>query len=401
MVQIIQRRPQEDQKKANVQGFIQGASALGDAYSQYKQQEDQKKLISQENAAIKQNYGIDLAGIHDPKQRARILGEKLKQEGKEKSIQDQLDMIAKLREKKPAVDIAQEGIENKFQQPSLKSDNELGDEEILSLTAHNPALGKELREQKNESRREKERDQTSFQKEREYHTQFTKPILESANKTLESLPAKKGLSRQWKQDIASKNTSGLGQFLVDKTGAEFWRDPAAARAKAASKHYFVESLQTLSPGTRPNQFIEQQLQSAQPAIGRDVESGLTVMEMSDFLDDLQEEKAKTVLKLAEEDMEKHGYERKDIGTRAQKEMQNYVEKRQNEMAFNIRKIHEDQLDDRQLADEISFGKIPPGAPLTPRAAAMLMIKNNDNVDAAIKEAKSLGFELPKKRKEIE
>lgn len=235
---------------------------------------------------------------------------------------------------------------------------------------------------------------TDFQKDREYHTQFSKPIVEQSAKTLQIIPARKGLVNQWRRDISSGKTSGLGQYLVDRSGLEFWRNPESSRAKTAAKEYFIEGLSSLSPGTRPNQFIEQQLSSALPTIGRDKESGLTVLEMQDFLDDLKEQYARNVVDIAEEDNEKYGYERKDIGIRAQKKLDQYADQRQKELATRIRTIHEDQLDDKQLSKELFLeGGVPQGTPLTQRVRSILMIKNNEDADAAMREAIRLGYEL--------
>ena len=296
-----------------------------------------------------------------------------------------------------------------FEQKTGIDPKKLSNEDILQATAMNSNLGKVLQQQKDLAVKEEQANkefefkkseaaQTKFQKEREYNTQFTKPVIDSANAVLAAAPGKKAVVNQWKRDIASGNTSGFLQQMVDKTGLEFWRTPEAARFKNAAKEYFVEGLHSLSSGTRPNMFIEQQLAGALPTIGRNVESGLTVIAMQELLDDLKEKKSQFVLDLAKEDFDKYGYEKKDLESRAQKMLEPYAEQKQKEVAYNIRKIHEDQLDDTGLANEIYMTGIPPQTPLTRRAMQILMIKNNDDVDAAMRDALKFGFAPNKEKK---
>lgn len=270
------------------------------------------------------------------------------------------------------------------------SPREFSDDQILSAVA-NPKtreIGKALQEQKKANR-------SAFEADRAYHTKVSAPIVEKANSIISTSAIKKGLVNQHRRDIASGNTSGFGQFIADKTGMEIWRNPAAARARNAGKQYFLQSLSQLASGAKPNIFLEQQLSSGQTQIGREAEADQTVLDMLEFTDDLEEQKARYELEEAEKDVKKYGYERNDIAQRANKRMTEYADRRQDEMAYTIRKRHEDEIDDSQLTQEMFTGQIPPDTPLTLRAARILMVKNNDNEKKAQAEAKRLGFLIPK------
>jgi len=327
------------------------------------------------------------------------LKERMKAEAKEKNLKEISDLLRQSKkpsEKSPIAKIDDEVEEMESEEPI--DFEEIPDETIAEITIKDPVIGKALLEGKKSKLKEKERNQTNFQKERERHEKVSDPILADAGKILENAPARKGLMRQWRQDVESGNTSGFGQFMVDKSGLEFWRTPESARSLAAGKHYFMDTIHSLGSGIRLNQFLEKNLYAALPQIGRDKEAQLSVLDMQEFLDDLKEEKAKIKIRLGEEDVEKEGYAKRDIDQRAQQELEEYANERQQKLAFDIRKTHEDLRSDKDLINEISSGKIPKGAPITPRMIAILKLISNDDTDKAIKKAIELGFELPRRKK---
>ena len=234
-----------------------------------------------------------------------------------------------------------------------------------------------------------------FEADRTFHSKFTDPIVNEAQNVIKSSHTKKGLHDQLMRDIQSGNTSGIGPALVEMTGMEVFRNPESARFKNAIKNRFIEGVKSMgSGGVRPNQFLEQQLATAQPVLGRDKESNYTVAISEKFLDEMKEADAKFTLEEAEKDMQDIGYVKRDVVARAQKRMDKFAEQKQDELAYDIRKFHEDQLDDTKLTREIILGEVAPDTPLTLRAARILMIKNNDDEKKAQAEAKKLGFKIP-------
>lgn len=79
MVQIIQGY----KKPTQIQNLAQGLSEAMKTGSDYMQKKQAENLMREENAAIKQNYGVDLSGIQDPKQRQQILAESLRGQSRE------------------------------------------------------------------------------------------------------------------------------------------------------------------------------------------------------------------------------------------------------------------------------------------------------------------------------
>jgi len=234
----------------------------------------------------------------------------------------------------------------------------------------------------------------SFEADRTFHSKTSEPSVAAANEILKKAPIRKGLINQQRRDIASGNTEGILPFLAEKTGVELWRNPESARFKTASKQRFIENLSSIGGGARPNMFIEQQLVGAQAALGRDAESNQTVLDMEEFIDDLESQRARYIREAANEDREKLGYVRNDVEERADEKMEKYAEQRQDEMAYDIRKRREQNLSDEQLTREIVGKHVVTGTPLTVRAARILMIKNNYDEKKAQAEAVKLGFKIP-------
>ena len=277
--------------------------------------------------------------------------------------------------------------------------NLIPEQKIAAMALVNPAIADKWQKHNDnvlaQTRHEETLSQKNFNEERDYHTKVSAPILKEAESILKEVPIKKGLINQQRRDIASGETAGIIPFLVEKTGLEAYRNPESARFKTISKQRFIESLHALgASGARANQFIEQQLTSAQPSLGRDEEANQTVLDLEEFIDDMKAARARFEIEEAEKDEKLFGFAKNDIARRADKKMNEYAEKRQEEMAYDIRKRHENKLSDQELIREIIGNKVSADTPLTLRTARILMIKNNDNEEKAQSEARKLGFTIP-------
>lgn len=354
----------------------------------------------QENRkASESSKASSLLGLESEKQKNREALEKLKQGGKEDILKGKQSFLNEVLGGKKS-----EGL-NPINEDGLKEHEPLdfsniSDEDIIRAEAQGL---RGLREAKDAALKkisdEKKQKRSDFTSDREYHSKTSQPIIDKAVALIEKEPIDKSLIAQQRRDISTGNTEGIIPFLVEMTGSEVYRNPESARFKTASKQRFVESVHELgASGARANQFIEQQLVGAQATLGRSEEANQTVLDLEEFILDMKNQRAKYELEEAEKDNEKLGYVKNDISQRANKKMAEYAESRQNKMAYDIRERHENTLDDKQLAHEIISGKVSPDTPLTRRSAAILMLKNNDDKEAAMREALRLGFTLPRKSK---
>jgi hypothetical protein len=78
MVQIV-NLPQGYQHKSvrRNEAIGQALQMGGDLYQQHQQQQQAEQQFNQENAFAKQNFGVDLSGIRDPKMRNEIMSRQL------------------------------------------------------------------------------------------------------------------------------------------------------------------------------------------------------------------------------------------------------------------------------------------------------------------------------------
>jgi hypothetical protein len=382
-------------------------NSINEGVSERLKSQKEIKQIKQENETAKA-MGFDLSGISDPKTRQQMFAlamqgknqkelEEKKQSGKKDILTNKQNFLNKILH--PEKNVSSDQLENKQVSQSGFDASKISDEDIIEAEA----LGlRGLREAKDAALKktegDKKEERRQFESERDFHTKASDPIVKAAEGVVRETPIKKGLISQQRRDIASGNTSGIIPFMVDKLGLEAYRDPESARFKTASKERFVSSVHELgSSGARANQFIEQQLVAAQAALGRSEEANQSVLDLEEFINDAKETRAQLELDLAEQDMKEFGYAKRDISNRADKLMKPYIEQRQDEMAYDIRKRHEENLDDEGLTKEIVSGNIGKDTPLTVRAARILMIKNNDDEKKAQAEAKKLGFRFPSEK----
>lgn len=251
---------------------------------------------------------------------------------------------------------------------------------------------KKLNEEEKQEKLKKE-ERRQFEVDRDYHSKISRPIIEEAAKRIQDSSFAKGIREQLRRDISSGETSGFWPFLVDKMGLESFRNPESARFSNEVKNLFVGSLNEI-PGARPNQFIERFLSTAQPLIGRTPEANLTVMDVSDFVEDMRDELAKKELQIAKEDNEKFGYVKDDVKQRALERMGDYANRRQEQMAIQIRERHEKDKTTSDLLWEVLNGSVPDQTPLTPKMMRIFYIKNGKDLNKAVEEAKKSGFVIP-------
>jgi len=75
-------------------------------------------------------------------------------------------------------------------------------------------------------------------------------------------------------------------------------------------------------------------------------------------------------------------------------MGDFANRRQEKMAQQIRERHEKDMSPADLMSEVLSGKITSETPLTPKMMQVFYIKNDKDINKAVREAESLGFILP-------
>jgi hypothetical protein len=177
---------------------------------------------------------------------------------------------------------------------------------------------------------------------------ITKPLLLELQNARKNIP----LQEQAIEDIqnAIPEVGGL-DYIADVTGFEPLRSASGAKLKTALKDFFLSDL--TRAGSRPNQWIEQQLADALPKIGRSQEANLVVAAGMKFKVDLAKKRIDLIDELAQQDQEKHGYVKPDIDSRASKLLKPFVEQRKKDLVDNITEIKKKH---KNLGKEIKAGK---------------------------------------------
>ncbi len=156
--------------------------------------------------------------------------------------------------------------------------------------------------------------------------EVNKPILKELGELRKNIP----LQEQAINDIKTAAPGvGLRDWIADTYGFEPLRSESGVKLKTAVKDFFLSDL--TRAGARPNQWIEQQLASALPTIGRNPESNLITAAGLEFKVDLAKKRSELIDELSE----KYGNSSVDLDRTASKMMKSYVSERQ--------KLLEDQI----------------------------------------------------------
>ena len=330
MVQIIE----ENRKPSTGEKFAQAFGGLANLASQYGQNRQQQQQMQQQNETIKNLTGMDVSGL-DSKQRELVLGEMLKQQGKNQRLgqtQDFLGQIFGKQSQKNPNEMQGEGEMLQGFNPS-----NLSDADIAQAASMDPNLGRILQQQKDVGLRERsEERKLGFEKEKlERHesAEITKPLFIELNAARKNIP----LQEQAIEDIQNAAADVNGQdYIADVLGFEPMRTAEGAKLKTAIKDFFLSDLSRA--GARPNMFIEMQLADALPRVGRSADANLITAEGLKFKVDLAKKRIELIDDISESDRKKYGYVKADVDSRASKLMKPFVEQRKKELEENIRSI---------------------------------------------------------------
>lgn len=206
----------------------------------------------------------------------------------------------------------------------------ISDEVILAIGSQDPNLARLLQGQK-----ESQIKQTEARAKREFER--AKPILSRADERSEMISQKTSALSLMEDAVKEGN---LGYFspdnLAEVTGIEGLRTPKGAQFISSGKEYFLGSLKRA--GTRPNQWIEQQIQKMLPKIGRSAAANLTVIEALKSELAVENAQLDTIDRLSQEDEEQFGYVKGNIGQRTRKELKSFADKEQKDLEIRLRQI---------------------------------------------------------------
>lgn len=281
--------------------------------------------------------------------------------------------------------------EQKKEKPSVAESrlSNLSDEELARVAVENPQLAQVL-ERRKESEIQKlskkeDLERRKFEADRAFESKRSEPILKKNDEIRGSFPVRNTSRELMKEAVQSGKISSLKDYLADITGIEPLRSREGAIFKTASKEYFLRNL--ARAGARPNQWIEQQIADAQAKFGRSTASNLNTIALMEFEDDVDAKRVELIDQVASQMQKEQGYVSGDVAQIADSMMKPYVEQRQADLAYEMRRNTENE-DPKGLT---SLDKVPKGTPLTIEKAEYLVKIFGDD---AISVAEDLGYSLP-------
>ena len=276
---------------------------------------------------------------------------------------------------------ATEGVE-----PKKTGLQAMSDDQIVRLTGH---PDKEVSEPaKAEQKRridERKIEQRNLEAKAKRHGDISSETLKKAEEVAIQIPIKRSALSMMNNSIANKDLSFWSRDnLAEATGIEGLRSPEGAVFKTAGKEYLLGNISRA--GARPNQWIEQQIADMLTKVGRSAEANLSVTRALENELDLDEKRVALTNQIADELEEKLGYVPRDLGSRVNKELQSYAEKKQKELFNDLKAI-------KSIGENVieNFEKVEKGTPISLYVARSLLLKTKGDKDKARKEAEKLGY----------
>lgn len=391
MVQILRRTPYKSTSDYVAEAF----GALGESQGR----ESANRLRGEQAEALK-SAGID--PNLPPELQKVALSESLKGKRQEDKFSKIADLFSDKSEEPSKKTNSIYEPEEEIESPKKKSFkvSDVPKEKRAQFALIDPQASKALEHMADVEEREKSAEEREsrrqFESDRDYHSKRSDPIIKEAQNVIDEARTSKALSAQARRAVESGNVSGIIPYLTAKFQYEPGVHPDTAILTTAQKHSFLGDLKGVAAGARPNQFLERIMTSAQPQVGRSEEANLDILDIEDFIRDMNVKKAELKLQLADKDLAEHKYAKADISRRADQIMDDYAEEAQDKLAYSIRNRHVSNLSDEQLAREMAENRVVTDQPLTQREAKFIYLKHGGDMKAANLEIRKKGYKIPKK-----
>src|ERR1051325_1722917 len=230
--------------------------------------------------------------------------------------------------------------------------------------------------------------QSRFDSDRKFQSKQSESYVKEISGIRQSLRNKEFALRNLDAALAQGNT---GALLIDNISRIFGRpellSQSGAQQLGATKELLVSNIGRV--GARPNQWIEQQIASALPDLGKSLIANQTLAEGIRGEIELGRARVEIFDRLAEQDRAQKGAVQGDIDSRVDKELAPVAKQIEDRAAYKIRELFEQEKGATYLRDNL-MKKVPEGTPLTKNMYIILKQKYG-NGPQAIDNAKKLGY----------
>lgn len=255
---------------------------------------------------------------------------------------------------------------------------QISDEQLVQLEQIDPKLAKALRDIK-KSRREE------FLQDRDYHSKKSDKYLEEIEASAAEMESQQAALNQMEQAVTDKSYLGnFADWFADVSGAEIFRTAKGAQLVGAKKDFLIKSIRGLAG--RPNQWIEQQINSMFATAGRSEEANQKSVAILKASLAKQNHKNEIAMALRDAYEEKLGYVPRNISSQVDQLTKDYNKKEEKRLEYDLQRLSE-------RYDGYSLKSVKKGTPLTLGMASHLMEKYNDK-EVAMAQAKKLGYYIP-------
>jgi len=322
------------------------------------------------------------------------------QQGKEALLQQKLAHLDKIFNPQQASSPA-EVVEQEIPEPKTKGETpqqfdpaNISDEDILKVTAIDPALGRGLQQQKEAAQKKAqdlvETEHKRFVEDRKYHGEYTKESDKKANELRDSLVKKEAALDQARSAIESGD---IGRFstahLADLLGLDTFQTVRGTELTTASKENLLSNMTRVSARGQ-NKWFEQRLNSIFAQLGKTKEANLAAQEVIEGEEAMDKAYLREYDRVAEEDERMFGFTRKDAEKRARRNVEHINDVIFKRTAYRIEELEQQEKGMKELKKQVGK-KVPKGKPLT---LAMATLYQDKYGDKALEEAEKDGYQIP-------
>lgn len=265
---------------------------------------------------------------------------------------------------------------------------DLTEQQLSSLQAHPNQMVRNAAKAEFENRKFQ---RAKFNEDRKFAGEVARPFLKDIDQSRDAVRSKENAADLMDNAIESQD---FGFFSADNwanfTGVEAFRTAKGAQLLLSQKEYLLGNIRRA--GARPNQWIEQQIASMLPQIGRSREANESTAAALKAETSIERKKIEIADEIAERERERLGYVPENIGAQVDAALQPYAEEINNQLSYKLRQIHERESGAEKLT---KLKKVPKGTPLTLEMAGVLRDKFGSN-EKVLENAKKMGFTIPTK-----
>lgn len=232
--------------------------------------------------------------------------------------------------------------------------------------------------------------QAQFNADRNFESKESSPYLKQIN---DQRAAVENKSRALQQLDIALDQGETGGFSLDNIARIFNRpellSQSAAQQLGSVKELLVSNIGRV--GSRPNQWVEQQIASALPDLGKSKIANQTLAEAVRGEVEMAKRRIELTDELSAQDRERYGYVKGDIAARVDAAIKPFADTINSQTGYRMRELFEQEKGANYLRKN-SMKKVVEGTPLTKQMYQVLKEKYKDPAQL-IDNAKKLGYTI--------